>query len=201
MNYLKSLFSEVYLKDIVERKKIEREDALGMILDLLCSSVGSLTNPAKITDSLKSRSRVSVSPNTVRGVHIASGGRVSFLREQAIRRKRKVVFRLSEQILLRGRGAAERASRLSPAGDDAYHGEYNLQRARLARPVGGRGRGVRAHGERQGKLRPFAARDRFRRQLWRAGASISSRPTRWRRRKRPRPRPARSRSPGIPSRR
>ena len=52
MNYLKSLFSEVYLKDIVERKKIEREDALGMILDLLCSSVGSLTNPAKITDSL-----------------------------------------------------------------------------------------------------------------------------------------------------
>lgn len=66
MNYLKSLFSEVYLKDIVERKKIEREDALGMILDLLCSSVGSLTNPAKITDSLKSRSRVSVSPNTVR---------------------------------------------------------------------------------------------------------------------------------------
>lgn len=66
MNYLKSLFSEVYLKDIVERRKIEREDALGMILDLLCSSVGSLTNPAKITDSLKSRSRVSVSPNTVR---------------------------------------------------------------------------------------------------------------------------------------
>ena len=65
MNYLKSLFSEVYLKDIVERRKIEREDALGMILDLLCSSVGSLTNPAKITDSLKSRSRVSVSPNTV----------------------------------------------------------------------------------------------------------------------------------------
>ena len=66
MNYLKSLFSEVYLKDIVERRKIEREDVLGMILDLLCSSVGSLTNPAKITDSLKSRSRVSVSPNTVR---------------------------------------------------------------------------------------------------------------------------------------
>ena len=66
MNYLKSLFSGVYLKDIVERRKIEREDALGMILDLLCSSVGSLTNPAKITDSLKSRSRVSVSPNTVR---------------------------------------------------------------------------------------------------------------------------------------
>ena len=45
MNYLKSLFSEVYLKDIVERKKIEREDALGMILDLLCSSVGTFSVP------------------------------------------------------------------------------------------------------------------------------------------------------------
>ena len=38
MAYLKSLFSEVYLKDIVERKKIKREDVLSAILDLLCSS-------------------------------------------------------------------------------------------------------------------------------------------------------------------
>ena len=37
MNYLKSLFSEVYIKDIVERKKIERQDILEQILDLLCS--------------------------------------------------------------------------------------------------------------------------------------------------------------------
>ena len=41
MAYLKSLFSEVYLKDIVERKKIKREDVLSAILDLLCSSIGS----------------------------------------------------------------------------------------------------------------------------------------------------------------
>ena len=38
MNYLKSLFSEVYIKDIVERKRIERQDVLEQILDLLCSS-------------------------------------------------------------------------------------------------------------------------------------------------------------------
>ena len=44
MQYLSSLFSEVYLKDLVERKKIKREDVLSDILDLLCSSVGSLTN-------------------------------------------------------------------------------------------------------------------------------------------------------------
>lgn len=57
MNYLKSLFSEVYLKDIVERKKIRREDVLGTTLDLLCSSVGSLTNPNNIANALNSRQK------------------------------------------------------------------------------------------------------------------------------------------------
>lgn len=55
MNYLKSLFSEVYIKDIVECKKIERQDVLEQILDLLCSSVGSLTNPTKIANTLRSK--------------------------------------------------------------------------------------------------------------------------------------------------
>ena len=66
MNYLKSLFSEVYIKDIVERKRIERQDVLEQILDLLCSSVGSLTNPTKIANTLKSKQWVSVSANTIR---------------------------------------------------------------------------------------------------------------------------------------
>ena len=66
MNYLKSLFSEVYIKDIVERKKIERQDVLEQILDLLCSSVGSLTNPTKIANTLKSKQGGSVSANTIR---------------------------------------------------------------------------------------------------------------------------------------
>lgn len=57
MQYLTSLFSEVYLKDIVERKKIKREDVLASILDLLCSSVGSLTNPTKVADSINSRQK------------------------------------------------------------------------------------------------------------------------------------------------
>ena len=52
MAYLKSLFSEVYLKDIVERKKIKREDVLSAILDLLCSSIGSLTNPTKVAATI-----------------------------------------------------------------------------------------------------------------------------------------------------
>ena len=66
MNYLKSLFSEVFIKDIVERKKIERQDILEQSLDLLCSSIGSLTNPSKITNTLKSKNQTNVSSNTVR---------------------------------------------------------------------------------------------------------------------------------------
>ena len=70
MSYLASLFSEVYLKDIVERKRIKREDVLSAILDLLCSSVGSLTNPTKVAASINSRQKWSgeniVAHNTVK---------------------------------------------------------------------------------------------------------------------------------------
>ena len=70
MNYLKSLFSEVYMKDIVERKKIQREDILSATLDLLCSSIGSLTNPTNVANSLNSKQKLSggdtVSNNTIK---------------------------------------------------------------------------------------------------------------------------------------
>ena len=70
MDYLSSLVSEVYLKDIVERKKIKHEDVLSAILDLLCSSVGSLTNPTRIADTLNSKQKRggenTVSLNTVK---------------------------------------------------------------------------------------------------------------------------------------
>ncbi len=66
MNYLKSLFNEVYIKDIVERKRIERQDIVEQIIDLLCSSIGSLTNPNKIADTLRSKQTKGVSANTIR---------------------------------------------------------------------------------------------------------------------------------------
>ncbi len=65
MEYLHSLVSEVYLKDIIERKKIEREDVLSQILNLICSSVGSLTNPKRIADTLRSREHIEISDVTV----------------------------------------------------------------------------------------------------------------------------------------
>lgn len=70
MSYLKSLFSEVYLRDIVERKGVRREDVLSSVLDLLCSSVGSLTNPTNVANSINSKQKLSgeerVSNNTVK---------------------------------------------------------------------------------------------------------------------------------------
>lgn len=68
--YLVSLFSEVYIKDIIERKRITREDVLSDILNLLCSSVGSLTNPTKVAHSINSMKKLKrddqVSQNTVK---------------------------------------------------------------------------------------------------------------------------------------
>ena len=57
MSYLSSLFSEVYLRDIVERKHIKREDVLSSIVDLLCSSVGSLTNPTRVADTINTKQK------------------------------------------------------------------------------------------------------------------------------------------------
>lgn len=53
-NYLTSLFNELYVKDIVERNGIEREDILNDILDFLASQIGSLTNPTNIAHALAS---------------------------------------------------------------------------------------------------------------------------------------------------
>lgn len=66
MEYLSSLFNEVYLKDIIERKNVEREDVLDEVLNLLCSSVGSLTNPNRIANTLKSKQQTNVSVNTIK---------------------------------------------------------------------------------------------------------------------------------------
>lgn len=52
IKYLESLFSEVYIKDIVERKKVQLEDILSLILDELSSSIGSLTNPSKLSNAI-----------------------------------------------------------------------------------------------------------------------------------------------------
>ena len=65
MAYLQSLFTEVYFKDISERYDIEFPDVLEELTDDLCSSIGSLTNASKISNTLKSIKGISVSGTTV----------------------------------------------------------------------------------------------------------------------------------------
>lgn len=52
--YLENLYSELYIKDIVERNHIEREDLLNDILDFLASQISSLTNPTNIANAIMS---------------------------------------------------------------------------------------------------------------------------------------------------
>ena len=52
--YLTSLYGELYIRDIVERNGIEREDILNDILDFLASQISSLTNPTNIANTLSS---------------------------------------------------------------------------------------------------------------------------------------------------
>ncbi|CDD16287.1 aTPase [Clostridium sp. CAG:798] len=63
--YLKELFEQTYIKDIVERNNIQRIDILDSLINMLASSVGSLTNPQKIFDTFKSKGEKELSLNTI----------------------------------------------------------------------------------------------------------------------------------------
>lgn len=64
-DYLTSLYSELYVKDIVERNGIEREDVLNDILDFLASQISSLTNPTNIANAISSMKNEKVNPAMV----------------------------------------------------------------------------------------------------------------------------------------
>lgn len=63
--YLNSLFENIYLNDIIERNKIQREDILESIINMLSSSVGSLTNPKKVYDTFISNGYTDISRSIV----------------------------------------------------------------------------------------------------------------------------------------
>ena len=64
--YLKALMSKVYLSDIVERNRVQYPDKMESMVDFLCSAIGSLTNPKKISDTLKSVKGKSISDVTAK---------------------------------------------------------------------------------------------------------------------------------------
>lgn len=60
--YLKNLFEETYIRDIVERYKIKNIDDLNKIIDTIASTTGSFVNPTNISNKFAD---TSVSRNTV----------------------------------------------------------------------------------------------------------------------------------------
>ena len=63
--YLSNLFETTYLKDIIERNNIKRIDVLNALVNILSSSVGSLTNPAKLANTFLSNSIKDVNEQTI----------------------------------------------------------------------------------------------------------------------------------------
>lgn len=64
-NYLTRLYSEIYIKDIVERYNIRNPHGITEIMKILSSSIGSLTNERKISDTFKSNKYNDMSIPTV----------------------------------------------------------------------------------------------------------------------------------------
>jgi len=64
VNYLTELIKVVYMRDIIERKKVKLPDVLDKVFNVLSSAVGSLTNPNRITDIMHN-SKIEVDGNTV----------------------------------------------------------------------------------------------------------------------------------------
>lgn len=66
IHYLKRLFDETYIRDIMERHRIDKEIEFNALINVLASSVGSLNNPLKIESTFKTKLHSDISSNTIR---------------------------------------------------------------------------------------------------------------------------------------
>lgn len=82
-DYLKHLFDEVFVRDIVERHKLQNDAELEILLNIVSSAVGSLTNPRKLEDTFASSGMGKLSASTIKQYldHLCD----AFLLEQALR--------------------------------------------------------------------------------------------------------------------
>jgi ATPase len=65
-SYLQQLFSNTYLIDIKERYGIRNDDDLEELIDVIASSIGSLTNPQKIVNTFRSAKQSTITRDTVK---------------------------------------------------------------------------------------------------------------------------------------
>lgn len=63
--YLKNIFADAYIKDVVERNKIQNADEIGTLVDILASAIGAPTNPTKISNTFISERGNSYSNKTI----------------------------------------------------------------------------------------------------------------------------------------
>ena len=63
--YLQRLWSKTYIDDVVERNNVKNRQALECLVDSLCSTIGSLTNPGKMRNTMQSVAHIKVEPETV----------------------------------------------------------------------------------------------------------------------------------------
>ena len=63
--FLKNIFSNVYIKDVVARNRIQNVDEIGTLVDILASAIGAPTNPTKISNTFKSERGINYSNKTI----------------------------------------------------------------------------------------------------------------------------------------
>lgn len=63
--YLKNIFSNVYLKDVIERNKLQNVDEIGILVDVLASAIGAPTNPSKIACTFARERQMSYTNKTI----------------------------------------------------------------------------------------------------------------------------------------
>ena len=64
--YLKNIFTSTYIKDVIERNKILKDTSiLDDLLDIISSSIGSLSNPTKLAHTFMSEKNIKISQFTV----------------------------------------------------------------------------------------------------------------------------------------
>lgn len=64
--YLKALFAETYITDIKDRYQIKQDEELEILLDIISSNIGSLTNPRKLANTFESEKSVRLSDKTIK---------------------------------------------------------------------------------------------------------------------------------------
>lgn len=63
--YLTNLFETTYIADIINRNRLRGNAEINELTDVLASSIGSLTNPLKLSNTFASTKKVKLSANTI----------------------------------------------------------------------------------------------------------------------------------------